>query len=61
MMYRTGMKAVDYVLFCESLAIYHGETLLKRKGFLENLLLQDGAEFLQKAQAHFDRLETKTS
>ncbi len=33
--YRTGMKMVDYVRYCESLNSYHAEKLTGRKGFVE--------------------------
>lgn len=38
MKYRTGMKVVDYVHFCESLNSYHAYTLLGKKGFAEVFL-----------------------
>lgn len=38
MKYRTGMKVIDYVHFCESLNAYHTYTLLGKKGFAEVFL-----------------------
>jgi LmbE family N-acetylglucosaminyl deacetylase len=38
MKYRTGMKVIDYVHFCESLNSYHAYDLLGKKGFAEVFL-----------------------
>ena len=47
MKYRTGMKASDYVHYCESLASYHSYTLLGRKGFVEVFLALEGKTYLK--------------
>ena len=40
--YRTGMKAVDYVRFCESLALYHAWRDLEQRDFVEVFHYQAG-------------------
>ncbi|TRZ50666.1 methyltransferase domain-containing protein [bacterium] len=51
MKYRIGMKAFDYVHFCESLNAYHAYTLIKKRGFLEvyfNLNAKAYMELIEK-------------
>ena len=45
MKYRTGMKVIDYVHFCESLNAYHAYTLLGKKGFAEVFLDMDAERY----------------
>lgn len=46
MKYRTGMKVIDYVHFCESLNSYEAYTLLNRRGFAEIFLRLDSQAYL---------------
>ena len=47
MKYRTGMKVIDYVHFCESLNAYHAYTLLGKKGFAEVFLNIDAERYCE--------------
>ena len=47
MKYRTGMKVVDYVHFCESLNSYHAYNLLGKKGFAEVFLDIDAKTYME--------------
>jgi LmbE family N-acetylglucosaminyl deacetylase len=47
MKYRTGMKVVDYVHFCESLNSYHAYNLLGKKGFVEVFLDIDAKTYME--------------
>jgi len=44
--YRTPMKLVDYVRFCESLNAYHAYTLLGKKGFAEVFFTLDAKKYV---------------
>lgn len=44
--YRTGMKVINYVKFCESLNSYEGYALLKRKSFAEVFLKLDAETYI---------------
>ncbi len=50
MKYRTGMKIIDYVHFCESLNAYHAFTLLGKKGFAEVFLDIDAQRYMELIQ-----------
>jgi LmbE family N-acetylglucosaminyl deacetylase len=45
--YRTAMKVIDYVKFCESLNSYHAFILLGKKGFAEVFLDIDAERYRQ--------------
>ena len=47
MKYRTGMKVIDYVHFCELLNSYEAYTFLIRKGFAETFLSLDSQAYLR--------------
>ena len=44
--YRTAMKLIDYVHFCESLNSYHAYTLFGKKGFIEVFLQLDAKTYV---------------
>jgi LmbE family N-acetylglucosaminyl deacetylase len=45
--YRTAMKVIDYVQFCESLNSYHAFTLLGKRGFAEVFLDIDAERYIE--------------
>jgi LmbE family N-acetylglucosaminyl deacetylase len=47
MEYRTGMKVIDYVHFCESSNSYHAYNLLGKKGFVEVFLDIDAKTYVE--------------
>ena len=51
MKYRMGMKAIDYVHFCESLNSYHAYKLLGKKGFIEVFFNLDAKSYMQLIRA----------
>jgi len=50
MKYRTAMKVIDYVHFCESLNSYHAYNLLGKKGFAEVFLDIDAKTYINLIQ-----------
>jgi LmbE family N-acetylglucosaminyl deacetylase/ubiquinone/menaquinone biosynthesis C-methylase UbiE len=50
MKYRTGMKVVDYVRFCEDLNAYHANNLLGKHGFIEVFLNIDAKTYTELIQ-----------
>jgi LmbE family N-acetylglucosaminyl deacetylase len=48
--YRTAMKLIDYVHFCECLNSYHAYTLFGKKGFIEVFLKLDARTYLELVQ-----------
>jgi LmbE family N-acetylglucosaminyl deacetylase/SAM-dependent methyltransferase len=50
MKYRTGMKVIDYIHFCESLNAYHAYKLLGKKGFAEVFLAIDAKRYVELIQ-----------
>ena len=50
--YRTGMKVIDYVHFCESLNAYHAYKLLGKKGFAEVFLDLDALTYIKLIQSN---------